>query len=270
MTMKDFYRHLLRFTIIVMAMVCFACDEETEIESVDYEILVYGRETCGLTQGFINQANDKSLSYSFYDVDSDKSYYEYTSKYNIGNYLPFVILLVEGEDVAVWSNPSIFAVMSTITDNGGIVEDFVIPENISLNVNELSNSDKEKMLELVNKARTTGCMCGNDVMPPVSAIRWNTALEQSALNHSNDMYTNNYYSHVGLNGSSFTDRISFVGYNWATAAENIANGYESVDDVMQGWIESEGHCKNIMNSNLEEMGAAKAGSFWTQNFGKAQ
>ena len=46
--------------------------------------------------------------------------------------------------------------------------------------------------------------------------------------------------------------------------ENIANGYASEQSVMNGWLGSEGHCKNIMNGSFKEMGAGREGNYWTQ------
>ena len=57
------------------------------------------------------------------------------------------------------------------------------------------------------------------------------------------------------------------GYNWRTYGENIAKGYANEKDVIEGWINSEGHCRNIMNPNFQEIGIGKEGEYWTQVFG---
>jgi uncharacterized protein YkwD len=80
------------------------------------------------------------------------------------------------------------------------------------------------------------------------------------------MNKNNYFSHTGLDGSSPGDRITRVGYNWRAYGENIAKGYTSEQAVMNGWLQSEGHCKNIMSSNVKEMGVGRDGNYWTQVF----
>ncbi|MEI9944510.1 MAG: CAP domain-containing protein [Chitinophagaceae bacterium] len=123
------------------------------------------------------------------------------------------------------------------------------------------------MLQLVNQQRQQGCNCGTTYYPPTTTLTWNDQLEAAALFHASDMNENNYFNHTGLNGSSPGDRISNAGYNWKTYGENIAKGYTSEQSVMNGWIASEGHCKNIMNPNFREFGAAKAGAYWVQEFG---
>lgn len=128
-------------------------------------------------------------------------------------------------------------------------------------------ADETKLLELVNNVRATGCDCGGEAMPAVGAVVWNDTLELAAQGHSDDMKTNNYFSHTGLDGSTPGDRITAVGYNWFTYGENIAQGYTTPEEVIQGWLESEGHCRNIMDGDFKEMGVAVSGTYWTQVFG---
>jgi len=49
--------------------------------------------------------------------------------------------------------------------------------------------------------------------------------------------------------------------------ENIGMGYKNEKEMVEGWLKSPGHCKNIMNKGYKEMGVAKVGSYWTQTFG---
>ena len=67
-------------------------------------------------------------------------------------------------------------------------------------------------------------------------------------------------------GMEVWDRVSQEGYNWETVGENIAFGFSNADAVMNAWLNSERHCKNIMNANFKELGVGKAGSYWTQVF----
>jgi uncharacterized protein YkwD len=130
-----------------------------------------------------------------------------------------------------------------------------------------TDSSQQLMLQLVNNARTKGCTCGTTVMPPVNPLTWNNTLAQVALAHSIDMNDNNYFSHTGLDGSSPGDRITAAGYTWTSYGENIAEGYPDEQSVMNAWLQSEGHCMNIMDAGFKEMGYGKDGSYWTQDFG---
>ncbi len=128
------------------------------------------------------------------------------------------------------------------------------------------NINKANLLSLVNNIRKQGCTCGSTMMPPVAAVLWNDQLGKISYDHSKDMKQSNYFSHTALNGSTPGDRISSGGYNWLTYGENIALGYSTEQAVMDGWLNSEGHCKNIMNAAFKELGAGKEGNYWTQIF----
>lgn len=130
--------------------------------------------------------------------------------------------------------------------------------------------NKQKLLDLVNEVRTTGCDCGGTYFGPVDSVRWNALLEQAATNHSIDQFLNDTLTHVGSNGSTLADRLLVVGYKYQTAGENVAFGYQTEAAVVQGWIDSPGHCRNIMNGEFEEMGVARVDDYWTQVFGVQQ
>lgn len=132
-------------------------------------------------------------------------------------------------------------------------------------------------LAQVNQYRAAGATCGSrGAFAPATALVWNAVLTQAAEGHSQDMVAHNFVAHDGFDGRSFDQRITAAGYNWSQAAENIAANQMSVDAVMTGWMGSEGHCANIMNPNLTEIGlACVSGSsgntyqtYWTMDLGK--
>lgn len=126
----------------------------------------------------------------------------------------------------------------------------------------------QAVLEAVNALRARGCHCpDNKWYPPAPALRWNDLLARSARRHALDMQKHNFFKHTGSDGSDFTDRIKATGYNWQVAAENLAMGHEDVLEVVKGWERSDGHCQNLMHPELLDMGLARAGRFWVQDFG---
>ena len=129
-----------------------------------------------------------------------------------------------------------------------------------------SNINKTGLINLVNNYRKAGCKCGSDYYPPVQPVTWNDNLERAAKEHSDDMNAKNYFDHTGSDHSSAGDRISKYNYTWTTYGENIAKGFTTEEGVIKGWIESTGHCRNIMNGNFKEMGVSRSGSYWTQVF----
>lgn len=132
--------------------------------------------------------------------------------------------------------------------------------------NQQLSSMSKQMLDLINKARTEGCTCDNQVMPPVPKLTYNFLLEKAAIVHSEDMAKNKFMGHTGSDGSDPGTRIALAGYKIRAAGENVAAGHTSVQEVMNGWLKSPGHCKNIMNSNYKEVGVAMVNNYWTQVF----
>ncbi|HYE54807.1 MAG TPA: CAP domain-containing protein [Chitinophagaceae bacterium] len=126
--------------------------------------------------------------------------------------------------------------------------------------------DKQKMLELVNKVRQTGCKCGNMWMPPVASVTWNDQLAQVALGHSADMNAKNYFSHTSKAGKGPGDRLRAAGYTWKSIGENIGYNYPDEEAVIAGWLKSMTHCRTLMSKAFREMGVGRAGPYWTQLF----
>jgi uncharacterized protein YkwD len=96
-------------------------------------------------------------------------------------------------------------------------------------------------------------------------------LAEVALGHASDMALHDYFEHQDLSGHSPADRVRAIGYRETLVGENIAYGPQSADEVVQGWLDSPGHCENIMDPRFSEMGLAFAagqssrrGLYWVQ------
>lgn len=132
------------------------------------------------------------------------------------------------------------------------------------------NLDKTQILNLVNEHRAAGTDCKSRDNDAMGDLVWNDELAKAALDHSIDMATNNYFSHTGLNGSNFSERARAAGYTGGLGGENIARGQRTEESVIQAWMDSDGHCKNIMNSGFKEIGIARSetGNYWTMVLGR--
>jgi len=121
---------------------------------------------------------------------------------------------------------------------------------------------RDAFLAAVNQARSVTRICGATPYVPAPPVSWSDHLAMAAYLHSEDMALNNFFSHTGSDGSSAGQRISRQGYSWRTYGENIAVGYPTISSVLQGWLGSEGHCRNLMDADFTEIGAGYAiGSF---------
>jgi len=69
------------------------------------------------------------------------------------------------------------------------------------------------------------------------------------------------------------DRARYVGYSFGRLAENVALGYPNAETVVQGWMNSSGHRRNILDGGVEETGigiarSSAGGLFYCQVFGR--
>jgi len=119
------------------------------------------------------------------------------------------------------------------------------------------------VIRLTNAQRATnGC----------PALTVDSRLTRAAQAHSEDMRDRGYFEHDNPDGQSPFDRMKAAGYSFRLAAENIAAGQPTPAAVVDAWMNSAGHRRNILNCGLTQIGVgvASGGSYriyWTQDFG---
>lgn len=123
---------------------------------------------------------------------------------------------------------------------------------------------EEEVLRLVNEERAK---------QGLGALKRASDLDSLARAHSADMIKRNFFDHTNPDGQSPFDRMRAAGISYRAAAENIASGQTSAQSVMNAWMNSSGHRKNILNSSYTEIGigAVKSSAgkiYWTQEFVK--
>lgn len=133
---------------------------------------------------------------------------------------------------------------------------------------------EDKVLALVNARRAAGASCGGVAKAPALALTFDERLRCAARKHSKDLATTGTFSHTGSDGSTPWQRINAAGYAYRRAAENIAGGQSTPEAVVTGWMNSTGHCNNIMDPKLTQLGVgyfylsgSKYKHYWTQDFG---
>jgi uncharacterized protein YkwD len=119
---------------------------------------------------------------------------------------------------------------------------------------------------LINQQRTSRGL------PPLTE---NSKLDSVSQNWTNWMVANDQFTH----GTNFAGRVTASGYDWQTAGENIATGYDTPRDAVTAWMASPDHCRNILDPSFRDVGTgvvtAPVASFasypstWTQDFGLA-
>ena len=135
-------------------------------------------------------------------------------------------------------------------------------------------AEGQKLLEMINRARSQPRQCGGQEFAAASPLSWNATLGSAAQSHSRIMANNNFFDHIDRDGRTPGDRAELAGYVGQQIGENIAAGQDSVRKVPDGWLASPGHCANLMNPQYRDLGAAyatdpksDAGIYWTAMFG---
>lgn len=82
-------------------------------------------------------------------------------------------------------------------------------------------------------------------------------LQAAAQNYADLMGSRGLYGHEIGPGTDFKTRIFAVGFDHS-AGENLGVGYGSIDEAIQGWLDSPAHKKNMLKARYSLAGLAYA------------
>ena len=119
---------------------------------------------------------------------------------------------------------------------------------------------EQKVVDLVNQERQK---------QGLKPLTLNKELSDVARTKSKDMMDKGYFDHNSPTYGSPFDMMKQFGIEYTTAGENIAKGQQSPEDVMNAWMNSDGHRKNILNPDFTEIGVGYVKgdtTYWTQQF----
>lgn len=102
----------------------------------------------------------------------------------------------------------------------------------------------------------------------LAPLQTDSKLMNSARQKSTDMATNKYFSHTSPTYGSPFDQMKANGVSYKSAAENIAMGQRTAQEVVKGWMDSPGHRQNILTPGYTHIGIGydANGHYWTQQF----
>lgn len=118
-----------------------------------------------------------------------------------------------------------------------------------------------RVLELVNKERAANGL---------AKLTTDDKLTQAAQKRAEELVT--LVSHSRPDGSSCFTALDEFGVSYMSAGENIAAGYYTPEDVVNGWMSSEGHRANILSGSFTKLGVGVVftdngyGVYWSQMF----
>ncbi|MGG3448773.1 CAP domain-containing protein [Domibacillus aminovorans] len=116
---------------------------------------------------------------------------------------------------------------------------------------------EKQVFELVNQERAKA---------GVKALQLDTKLSDVARTKSADMKNKGYFSHQSPTYGSPFDMMKQFGITYKSAGENIAKGQQTPEEVMDAWMNSDGHRKNILSADFTHIGVGYVDGHWTQMF----
>ena len=130
---------------------------------------------------------------------------------------------------------------------------------------------RAEMLDRVNAVRKSAGL------PP---LRRSLDLDRAAQAHARDLLARGYYSHVSPEGSTPLSRASAAGYRANHIAENLHDRTAPIEVVLEEWLRSPGHRRNLLDPGAAELGVGLAIGpgygldpsgyrvVWVQSFGR--
>lgn len=129
------------------------------------------------------------------------------------------------------------------------------PENSDQNQSDFA----AEVVRLVNQERAKAGL---------SALSTNTSIRFAAQTRAAEQKQS--FSHTRPNGSHFSTALTQSGVRFRGAGENIAMGQKTPEQVMNAWMNSQGHRENILNPNFTSIGVGSVSSggtvYWVQLF----
>jgi uncharacterized protein YkwD len=125
-----------------------------------------------------------------------------------------------------------------------------------------------EVIHLVNQER---------VSRGLHPLRLNNVLTNAARDHNQDMINNEFFDHLGSDGSWPWDRAcnrGYAPYGWGDCyvAENIAGAQTTPAQVFNAWMNSPNHRDNMLDPDYREIGVGHAtggplDQYWTMDLG---
>ncbi|GGJ81716.1 hypothetical protein GCM10007063_00170 [Lentibacillus kapialis] len=121
------------------------------------------------------------------------------------------------------------------------------------------NEFASKVISLTNRKRS------QEGLPTLKVSK---SLSGVAREKSEDMQEKNYFSHTSPTYGSPFNMMRQFNVTFETAGENIARGQQSPEQVVDSWMNSKEHRKNILDESFTHIGVGYTsdGEYWTQMF----
>ncbi|MFA6415978.1 MAG: CAP domain-containing protein [Candidatus Paceibacterota bacterium] len=129
---------------------------------------------------------------------------------------------------------------------------FMFPLSALLVPSIIADQNK-KIVELTNEIRA------RVGVPPLKESK---NLDLAADQKAEDMLMKQYFAHQGPDKKAVEDWLKSAGYKYLVAGENLAMGFSSPEEVVDGWTRSKTHYENMIDPDFSEIGVGMVvGSF---------
>jgi uncharacterized protein YkwD len=137
---------------------------------------------------------------------------------------------------------------------GNFVGNFLSSQEVLPSDNPVGNLSSRQVLNVEAIITLTNNARALNGLPP---LRANLLLNTIAESRAKDMLEKQYFAHVSPTGQQASDIAQSVGYQYKIIAENIGSGdFYTNKKIVDGWMQSPGHKRNILSPEVEEIGAA--------------
>lgn len=189
------------------------------------------------------------------------NFYEMLRNYNIGYFEPYTVYGQTATDEPAEEIKTDYTEQQPANQTPQ-VKQAETKEATSAAAPSSNVSYEERVAQLVNVEREK-----NGLQP----LAFDSSISNVARAKSKDMADNNYFAHQSPTYGSAGDMLKNFGINWSAWGENIASGQDTPEEVVNAWMNSEGHRANILSSNFGKIGVGYVtnGSgkpYWTQLF----
>ncbi len=154
---------------------------------------------------------------------------------------------------------------------GGETEDLLSESFLAREEKVIQGTAKRKKISVrLTKDEREICKLTNLVRKKhgLGKLTIDTGLVATARDHSRDMKTHNFFAHESPVEGKQTPFDRAILFGTTANAENLAAGINNTPaEVVQGWLESPGHRKNLLQPDMKRTGIGRVGNYWTALYG---
>ncbi|KZZ82977.1 CAP domain-containing protein [Bacillus sp. SJS] len=122
---------------------------------------------------------------------------------------------------------------------------------------DIQRAQERQILDITNVIRNR-----HELAP----LSWDPNTARTAFSHSKDMADQQYFAHDSPTQGTLADRLKRDRIPYQTAGENIAAHYSDSISSVEGWLNSEGHRKALLNKEFTHLGVGVYKDYYTQDF----